>query len=88
MAAFIHTIKGKIVFLDAKKKEISLLVKENPIDVDGAKKLYFNLDPNVRIVNSSQQPIYLGALKINQNVEVGYLSNKSKMLASSIKIIS
>jgi len=88
MAAFIRTIKGKIVSLDGKKKEIFLLVKETLVGAGGEKKLDFNLDPHVRIINSSQQPVELGALRMNQNVEVGYFSNKSKMIVSSIKVVS
>ncbi|PJC48807.1 MAG: hypothetical protein CO035_01495, partial [Candidatus Omnitrophica bacterium CG_4_9_14_0_2_um_filter_42_8] len=81
MAPFMHTIKGRIVSLDGNKKEISLLVKDNLGEAVVQKKLDFNLDSHVRITNGSEQSMGLSALKINQNVEVGYFSNKSKMTA-------
>jgi len=88
MAPFMHTIKGRIVSLDGNKKEISLLVKDNLGEAVVQKKLDFNLDSHVRITNGSEQSMGLSALKINQNVEFGYFSNKSKMIASFIKVIS
>ena len=87
MSAFIRTIEGKIFSLDQNKKELSLAIEEILSGQPQKKQITFSLDPNVRITDTSNQPMKLVGLKVDDKVEIGYTREKSKRTALFIKVI-
>jgi len=87
MSSFIRTIQGKISNIDRNKKYFSLVIEEILGGVVQNKTIDFLLDPNVRIIDISNQPMKLVGLKVDDKVEVGYTRDKSKRTALYVKVI-
>jgi hypothetical protein len=73
--------------MDYNKKHFSLAIEEILGGVDQNKKIDFLLEPNVEIIDTSNQLIKLTSLKKDQKVQVGYTRDKSKKIAVYIKVI-